>query len=496
LSKLRVKKVGIDTYHENIAYLSFGCELCKSQGFGALSKIEVRGDGKSILATLNMTENGLVKSTEIGLSDIAFERLGMAQGTEVSLSHPNPLLSYDYVRQKLEGKGLDKRQFLEILGDIVGYRYSNIELTAFVIACSQHRLNETEIQFLSEAMIETGQRIDWDFPLVLDKHCIGGVPGNRTTMIVVPIIAAFGLHIPKTSSRAITSPSGTADTMETIANVRLSLPQMRQIVAEENACIAWGGSLTLAPADDILISVERPLNLDSTGQMIASILSKKRSAGSNRMVLDIPIGPTAKVRSLREAERLKELFQNIGGRIGLQIRVIFTDGTQPVGRGIGPSLEARDVLRVLENSQEQPKDLREKSIFLAGELLEFSGEVAAGQGAPAARKILDSGEAFEKFHSIALKQGGFKRPELASLSTVVASPTQGLVQSIHNQKIAMVAKLAGAPHDARAGVFLGVKLGEAVAEGAPLFTIYAESGERLRFSMDYVAANRDILVVR
>jgi thymidine phosphorylase len=492
---LKVKKIGIDTYHENIAYMPRGCEICKSQGFHALSKIEIHHPSRSILATLNMTENGIVGPGEIGLSDIAFTRLGIPSGDEVTLSHPNPLLSAEFVRKKLEGQPFSRESLLKIVKDILGYHYSNIELTAFVIACSQHRLSQEEILGLTQTMIDTGERIDWGLPLVLDKHCVGGLPGNRTTMIVVPIIAAFGLPIPKTSSRAITSPSGTADTMEAFTNVRLSLPEMKRLVDEENACIAWGGALSLAPVDDILISVERPLGLDSEGQMIASILSKKKAAGSTHMILDIPIGPTAKVRSEKEADHLKGLFEKIGEQIGLKVRVVYTDGRQPIGRGIGPVLEAEDVLQVLEGKSEAPQDLKEKSIFLAGELLEFSGKVKTGEGSPIARKILESGQAFDKFQKIAKKQGPLKKLQRAPFHFSVSSRISGTVEAIHNQKIAQVAKLAGAPWDKKAGVYLQAKVGEGVQKDHTLYTIYSETEEEMNFAIRYVQSNPDIFLI-
>lgn len=495
MSTLKVKKIGIDTYQENIAYLPQCSEIVRSQGFAALSKIEIHSAEKNILATLNITQDNLVSHDEIGLSDIAFTRMGLEPGAEVTLSHPNPLVSTDYIREKLEGAVLSKEKFLEIMKDILAHRYSNIELTAFVVACAQQTLNEDEIVALTEAMIETGERIDWGLPLVLDKHCIGGIPGNRTTMIVVPIIAAYGLPIPKTSSRAITSPSGTADTMEVIAEVQFTLEEMAAIVGEENACIVWGGALALAPADDIIISVERPLNIDSEAQMIASILSKKKAAGSHRMLLDIPVGPTAKIKSIEEAKHLKVLFQNVGNRIGLQVRVIFSDGTQPVGQGIGPLLEAQDVLKVLENSPEAPQDLREKSIFIAGELLELSGSVKAGEGIKIAGEILRSGAALQKFQSIARRQGLRKAPKMAAYTSLIKSPVSGVLKAIHNKKIAKVAKLAGAPQDPSAGVYLHHKVGEKIALDEGLFTVYAETQEELQFSCDYVAANPDIFFI-
>jgi thymidine phosphorylase len=495
MHSLRVKKIGIDTYKENIAYMPLGCEICKSQGFGALSKIEIHFGGHSILATLNMTENGIVKSGEIGLSSTAFIRLAAPDNSEVTLSHPDPLISTDYIREKLDGKTLSKKHFLSIVRDILAHRYSNIELTAFVIACLKQRLNKEEIVSLTEAMIETGDKIDWGLPMVLDKHCVGGLPGNRTTMVVVPIIAAFGLPIPKTSSRAITSPSGTADAMETITNVRLTLAEMKKIVAEENACIAWGGSLSLAPVDDIIISVERPLNLDSEGQMVASILSKKKAAGSTHMVLDIPIGPTAKVKSKPYADRLKSFFEYTGKKIGLTIRVVYTDGSQPIGRGIGPALEAKEVLKVLKMDPDAPQDLKDKSIYLAGELLELSGKVKKGQGKKTAQAILESGQALDKFERIVQKQGGSRKPEVGAFSHTILSIREGQIKSIHNHKIANVAKLAGAPHDPGAGVYLHAKLSARVKKGQELYTVYAENEEELQFALHYSNHNPDIMEV-
>ncbi len=495
ISTLKVRRMGIDTYRENIVYMPVGCELCKSQGFRALSKIEIHYGKKSILASLNMTENGLVRSGEIGLSNIAFERLGARKGAAVTLSHPNPLLSTEFIRKKLEGDTLSESQMLAIVRDIAAYRYSNIELTAFVVACAQKKLSENEIVFLTKAMIKTGSELSWKLPLVLDKHCIGGIPGNRTSMIIVPIVAAFGLPMPKTSSRAITSPAGTADTMGAISNVQITLAQMSKIVRQENACIVWGGSLSLAPVDDIIISVERPLSIDSEGQMIASILSKKKAAGATHVLLDIPIGPTAKVRSRREYNRLKLLFENVGKKIGLHVLVLDTDGRQPIGRGIGPALEAMDVWQVLRNDPAAPQDLKEKSLCLAGKLLEMSRQVRRGRGMEVARDILESGKALEKFMRISLLQGDLKRLDYANFSCEIKSRTVGRVASIHNQKIAKVAKLAGAPSDARAGVLLHKKVGDKVGKNEPLFAIFSENKEELQFAAEYVRTNDDIITI-
>jgi len=305
-------------------------------------------------------------------------------------------------------------------------------------------------------------------------------------MLLVPIIAAHGMLCPKTSSRAITSPAGTADTMEVLANVELPIEQLETIVRSHRGCLAWGGTAQLSPADDVLISVERPLALDSPGQMVASILSKKISAGSSHLVLDIPIGPTAKVRSMPEAQRLRRLFEYVARRMDLSLDVVITDGRQPIGYGIGPVLEARDVMRVLENDPRAPMDLRQKSLRLAGRLIESDPDVRGGDGFAIARDILDSGRALAKMQDIIQAQGskGFdhNRPGLGALTFEVRSPTAGTVTSIDNLQLARIAGLAGAPKVKNAGVDLLYKLGDTVAAQSVLYRVHASFPADLEFA--------------
>src|SRR5690606_20998530 len=241
--------------------------------------------------------------------------------------------------------------------------------------------------------------------MVVDKHCIGGIPGNRTSMLVVPIVAAHGMLIPKTSSRAITSPAWTAETMELLADVDFPPRKLHDIVRRERGCLGWGGNAQLAPVDDVLISVERPLGIDAMGQMVASILAKKLAAGSTHLLIDIPVGPSAKIRRMRQALMLRKLFEYVGGQLGIHLEVIITDGLQPVGRGVGPVLEARDVMQVLECRPEALSVLRQKALRVAGRVLEFDPDVRGGDGFTIARDILDSGRALAKMKDIIAAQG-------------------------------------------------------------------------------------------
>lgn len=493
-SELALKRVAIDTWHENVVYLHRECAVYRAEGFQALAKVEVRANGRMILATLNVVDDeAIVGCNELGLSEEAFGQLEVAEGHPASVRQAEPPGSIPALHRKINGERLSREDFRDIVRDISEHRYSKIELTAFVVAAGQNELDREEVFFLTDAMVQTGRRLDWRERIVVDKHCIGGIPGNRTSMLVVPIVAAHGMLCPKTSSRAITSPAGTADTMEVLAEVELPVDRLEAIVREHRGCIAWGGTAKLSPADDVLISVERPLSIDSPGQMIASILSKKISAGSTHLVLDIPVGPSAKVRSMIDALRLRKMFEYVARSMNLTLDVVITDGRQPIGFGIGPVLEARDVMRVLENHPDAPNDLRQKALRLAGRMIEFDPDVRGGEGFAIARDILDSGRALAKMMDIIEAQGshGFDPdlPELGRLDFEVTASCDGFVTGINNLQIARIAGLAGAPKVQGAGVELVRKLGDPVRKGELLYRVHAGFAADLSFARQ--ACERD-----
>ncbi|MEE2731773.1 MAG: thymidine phosphorylase family protein [Pseudomonadota bacterium] len=495
---LHLKRVAIDTYHENVAYLHRECPVYKAEGFQALSKIEIQQDGHRILAVLNVVDDEcIVMPGQLGLSEQAFDHLAVAEGSSVRVNHAEPPLSMEYVREKLSGERITQDKFNQIIQDIAHNRYSKPEIAAFIVAVSEAGLDRDEVLYLTNAMVDSGQKLDWEEKRVVDKHCIGGIPGNRTSMLVVPIVAAFGLLCPKTSSRAITSPAGTADTMEVLAQVDLPVERLHQIVREQRGCVAWGGTAKLAPADDVLISVERPLAIDSQAQMVASILSKKRACGSTHLLIDIPAGPTAKVRSMKEAMHLRKLFEYVGDRIGLVTQVIITDGRQPIGRGIGPVLEAQDVLQVLRNDPEAPHDLREKSLQLAGRLIEFDNDIRGGEGYEVARDILDSGRALYKMEQIIAAQGKQSiQYTLGNLTRDITAATDGTVVEVNNLTLARVARLAGAPMDKGAGVYLLKRIGDRVSQGEPLYRIHSQFPADFQFACHFAEKNSGIRIGR
>jgi len=492
---LKACRLGIDTHHEPNIYLRSDSHVCKSEGFEALSRVRVNTEHKQIVATLNMVTSDIVPEGHIGFSGAAWEMLEMRFEDQVWLSHPKPVQSLSYIRAKVYNQRLDQAQMQAIINDIVDGLYAEVHLAAFITACGDDKLDDDEITYLTRAMINAGSCIDWKLPLVVDKHCVGGLPGNRTTPIVVSILAAAGLTIPKTSSRAITSPAGTADTMETLTSVSLSLDEMRRVVEQEGGCLAWGGSVRLSPADDLLIQVERALDIDSEGQLIASVLSKKAAAGATHVLIDIPVGPTAKVRSQAAAERLASSFSVVAKNLGLTLKIVLTDGTQPVGRGVGPALEAQDILAVLQNHPDAPLDLRERAAFLAGSMLELAGAAEPGSGESQAQQLIETGAAWEKFKAIAIAQGGLKTPPVAPYRYEFPASHSGSVHAIDNRLLAKVAKLAGAPADPAAGLEIHVKLNQRVEANQALLTIHAENSGELNYAVEFLLEHPDLIQI-
>lgn len=485
-SGLRLRPLGIDTQQEHVVYMRRDCHVCRSEGFQARTRLEVTLRERRLIATLNVVDSDLLAPGEAGLSTRAWQALGAAGNDTVGVAHAPTLDSLSALRSKIYGHRLDAEALDAIIGDVAAGRYADTHLAAFLSACAGGRMDLQETIDLTGAMVHAGDRLDWGRTRVADKHCVGGLPGNRTTPIVVAIMTSLGVPIPNTFTRSITSPAGTADTLETYLNVKLTLPQMQRMVEKVGGCLVWGGAIDMAPADDIIIRVEHPLDIDSESQMIASILAKKIAAGNTHLLLDIPMGPQAKVKTREAAEHLKSRFENVSEKLGLKTKVVITDGSAPVGDGIGPLLEMVDILKVLREEADAPADLRERSLFLAGQLMEFIGKADAGEGYERAKEILERGDALRAFEEIRKYQGAVEMAPLSETFVEIKARTDGTITGFHNRTIVKAAKMAGAPLDPTAGVYLEKHVGDTVMQGENLYRIYSSSPTRLETARAFV----------
>jgi AMP phosphorylase len=459
-------------------------------GVHSSDRIRLTFGGQELIAITNIAAN--FPQNRLGLYEEAARTLGLKGGETVSVELAQVPESLNNVRAKVRGERLRENEMVNIVQDVVERHLSEVEIAAFLTALSIYGLSPSENEALSRAMVETGETLDFGEAPILDKHSIGGIPGDKTSILVVPIVAAAGFTIPKTSSRAVTSPAGTADRVETLCPVNLGVDEIRHVVRKTNGCLVWGGSLELAPADDLFIQVEYPLGIDPL--LLPSIMSKKKAIGATDVVIDIPTGNGAKIKTMTEAYSLASDFVDLGNRLGMNIQCAMTFGEQPIGCAVGAALEAREALSTLMG--DGPADLKNKAISLAGMLLEMVGVKGGRQRAD---DIMQSGKAEKKLREIIEAQGGnpsIKPNEIpvGKEKVEVTADQKGRVLWISTEGVVQIARAAGAPKEKGAGIVFNAKLGDSVAKGQTLFEIYAERSSKLESALDVARKLQPIIL--
>lgn len=447
-------------------------------------RILIETKNKKIVAVVDVA-TGLLKETEVGVSNEITKTMDLREGNIVEVEIAIKPESLSFISKKLEGKQLIKKEIKRIIQDIVNNNLTESEIAYFVSGVHKYGMTIREIIDMTKSIVETGKKLDLEGK-VAEKHGIGGIPG-RTTPIIVSICASTGLLMPKTSSRAITSPSGTADAMEVICKVDFSIGEIKKILKKTNACLVWGGSLNLAPADDKIIQVEKLLNLDPEAQLLASIMAKKLAVNARYVLIDIPYGKNAKVTE-KEAKNLEKKFKLLGKHFKIKVGCFLSKTEEPLGNGIGPALEILDVIKVLKRESSCYK-LESRALDLAGKLLELTGKVKKGEGIEKAKKILDSGRAYKKFQEIVKAQKG----NLKKLNTIkkakykyeAKAKRNSRIKEIKTQYMNQIARIAGCPLDKSAGIYLYKHLGDKVKKGETIMTIYSESKIELKEAAKY-----------
>ena len=478
--QLRPKRIPMRVGNKYIAIVNE--YVAEELDLRAADRVDIKVGRRDLTAILDISEGKEFGNNEVGLFAETWDKLGVKRGDKVTVCIAPKPEADEYIKRKLEGHELSTEELDAIIKDVVADDLSDIEMTYFVSACFCNGLSDDETADLTRAIVKYGDTLKFNKKIVMDKHCIGGVPGNRTTMLVVPMITSLGYTMPKTSSRAITSPAGTADTMEVIANVVNDAKKLQKIAQKVGGFITWGGGVDLAAADDKLIRVRYPLKLDPEGMLLASIMAKKHSVSANNVIIDIPMGDQGKVKTKKAANHLKKRFLTIAKLLGMKMKVVITSADQPIGYGIGPVLEVNDVISVLKNEKEAPKDLKKKSIKLVTELLYLTPDYKLkGNARRAAKKALKSGKAYDQFMKIVKAQGEKKLPAIGEFKMVIKANKNGKVTNIKNKFIATIARQAGAPKNPGAGIYIHAKLGDKVKKGQKLFTVYLEDKIRIGY---------------
>lgn len=479
--KLKIKLID---WSAGVPVAMLNQETANELGVKLRDRISIETKSREIYTIVD-TIGRLIKNDEIAVSSEIKKILDLKSGQKVDINLALPPESLNYIKKKLDNKTLTHREIKSIIEDIVNNSLSEAEIALFISAMHKYGMTINETVFLIKSILETGSKLKLKNKIIVDKHSIGGIAG-RTTPIIVSICASAGLTIPKTSSRAITTPAGTADAIETIAKVDFTVKQLKKIIQKTNAFMVWGGGLGMVPADSKIIQVEKMLNMESKAQFLASIMSKKLAVGSKYILIHIPYGKSAKVDKRRAIDLEKE-FKKVAKRFHQKLECVLTENKGPIGNGIGPALEIIDVIKVL-NREDCCYKLEEESLFLAGKLLELTKKAKKGKGREMAKNILDSGKAFKKFTEIIKAQEGdisCNKIKLAKYKKEIYSTKTGKLEEINNKKINSLARLAGCPADKGAGLYLYAHSGDRVKKGQRLFTIYSESNHRLKQAVSY-----------
>ena len=314
---LKLKHIPVQSFGENIAYIHKNCALYKVDDLKKATRLEIHKGSKTIYAFLQIVaEDGVLADDEIGLNDEAFSALNMSEGTEVHVSLAAPSESTKALHRKISGDVLTSGEYATIIGDIASGRYSKADIAAFLVACSSS-MSATELVSFTEALV-TKKVLHWDEKsMVVDQHCLGGVPADKTDLVVLAITAAYGLPMAKPSIRSLTSCAGVADTMGVLTEVDYNAAKFQKFVRANNGAIVNYDAMEETKVNHLLHDVRSQLGINQNELVIASILAMMISAGVSHLVLDIPVGANARVRSANEAIRIRKQVEYVGDMLRL-----------------------------------------------------------------------------------------------------------------------------------------------------------------------------------
>ncbi len=453
-------------------------------GINHFDRVLLRTKGKKVVAIANFSHN-LIKPNELGVFEEVTRQLNLKNGDMASVEPIQRPESLDYIKKKLDGGILTKPEITAIIHDLMQETLSSTELAAFISAIYVRGMNVEETAALTNAICDSGDTLHFGSELVVSSHSIGGVAGDRVSLVIVPILASLGIKIPKTASRAISSASGTADTMEVLCPVSLDVPRIQQVVEKTNGCLVWGGAVRLASADDKLIRIRNPLHLDPKPLLLSSILAKKKAEGAKYVIIDIPVGKGAKIEDVEEGKALAKEFEKLGAHLGMRVQCILSDGSEPLMTHVGPALEAKAVLEALENRT--PNLLLEKSCLMAGLVLHLAKGVSQEEGYKTAYAQVLNGSAYEKLQEIILEQGGkrvnSKDIKVGKLRGVLKATESGKIAHVDNKAVSRLCRMLGAPQDLQAGLILKVAKGQHVEKGQEIAELVCNNKEKLAYAL-------------
>ena len=395
----------------------------------------------------------------------------------------NPL-SMQAIRKKLLWKKITDEEIDAIIEDIKDNKIHDLVLAYYVATSFFYKSDVHELAYTTKATAYT-----WDmyrFPwIVAGKYCIWWVPGNETTMIVIPILASLWITMPKSFSKAITSPAATGECVNVLMDIEFDKQEVIRLTDKVWACLVWNEKLNLAPVNDRIIKVSAPLGMEPYARMISSIMAKNYAMGINHCLIDIPMWPTAKVATMRDAKRVAKRFKEIWEYLWIKMDIEITDWSEPIGRWIWACLQAREALRILQQYKTRSEDLEKKAIFLASRLLMLCGAANNMWNAENLVKTqLTNWEAWKKMQEIIKAQNGnpnikSEDIQLGKFSHDIIAEKDCRIKKVDMKHLNTMVRWLWAPKQYQAGIYLHKRVWDKVKKGEVIYTMYSDSANKL-----------------
>lgn len=479
---------------ENLSVL-LNEEQAREYWIGVHDKISLFYDWEEIVLDVDLTHR-YVDHDEVWITKDVREKYKISAGEKVSISYTSTSTkAMDALKKAIKWGKLNYNETHSIMKDISENRFTDTLITYYSSLGFFKKATDKELFEMAKAMWETGEMLHFD-GVVADKHCMWWVPGNETTMIMIPLLSSLGIKMPKTFSKSITTPAATGECVNVLMDISFSKKQIENLVKKNNCCLVRWGWLDLAPADEKLIKVAYPLSMQSYSRTVVSIMAKKYAMGINHSLIDIPVWPTAKVPDKKTARRLKKRYEYVGKKLGMKVCVEITDAKEPIWAWVGPNLQVREVLRVLQQHELRPLDLQTKALHLSAKVIELVGMAKGKKAYELAYQQLKSGKAWKKMQEI-IKAQWWKNPniksedlKLAKFKKEVKAEKDGTIRAIDLKLVNLVTRTLGSPVEEEAGLYLTNKLGDKVKKNEILYVMYANDEWKIQMALDLLKGKK------